>query len=90
MGCWFSGEVISSGVPKLPSGPGFWAVTAKMEMKFRNPAPAEAEYDLWGNLVEQRGKRLVLEARCTSHGKTIAEANALFLATEAISDISPD
>ena len=69
---------------------GTMAVTAKMEMKFRNPAPAEADYDLWGNLIEQRGKRLVLEARCTSQGKTIAEANALFLATEAISDISPD
>ena len=58
--------------------------------EFRNPAPAEADYELWGNLVERRGKRLILEARCTSEGKTIAEAHALFLATDTIADLAAD
>ena len=63
---------------------GTMAVTAKMEMKFRKPAPADGEYQLHGRLVEKRGKRLLLEASCSSHGEVIAEANALFLATEPV------
>lgn len=63
---------------------GTMAVTAKMELRFRNPAPADASYRLVGRLVEQRGRRLVLEASCRVGDTVIAEANALFLATEAV------
>jgi len=63
---------------------GTMAVTVKMELKFRNPAPADADYQLEGRLVEQRGRRLLLEAVCRVDEKVIAEANALFLATEPI------
>ena len=63
---------------------GTMAVTAKMEMKFRKPAPVEGEYQLHGRLVEKRGKRLLLEASCSSRGEVIAEANALFLATDPV------
>ena len=63
---------------------GTMAVTVKMEMKFRKPAPVDGDYELHGRLVEQRGKRLVLEASCSSRGEVIAEANALFLATDPV------
>ncbi len=63
---------------------GTMAVTVKMEMKFRKPAPADGEYELVGRLVEARGKRLLLEATCSSGGEVIAEATALFLATDPI------
>lgn len=63
---------------------GTMAVTAKMEMKFRNPAPADADYSLRGHLVDQRGRRLVMEATCSSSGQLIAEATALFLATDPV------
>lgn len=63
---------------------GTMAVTAKIEMKFRKPAPADGEYLLHGRLVEKRGRRLVLEASCSSGGGVIAEANALFLSTDPI------
>lgn len=63
---------------------GSMAVTATMEMKYRKPAPADAQYVLRGRLVEQRGKRLVLEASCEARDVLIAEAKALFLATEPV------
>ncbi len=63
---------------------GTMAVTVKMELKFRNPAPADATYELEGRLVEQRGKRLIVEATCRAGERTVAEASALFLATETI------
>ena len=63
---------------------GTMAVTAKMDFKFRNPAPPDATYQLEGRLIEQRGKRLVLEGSCSTGGKVVAEAHALFLATEPV------
>lgn len=67
---------------------GTMAVTAKMDMKYRNPAPADADYTLHGHLVERRGRRLVLEGSCSSGGHTIAEAKALFLATDPVASPS--
>lgn len=66
---------------------GTMAVTAKMEIKFRNPAPPDAEYVMRGRLMERRGRRLVLHGSCSTDGQTIAEANALFLATEPVPDL---
>jgi acyl-coenzyme A thioesterase PaaI-like protein len=63
---------------------GTMAVTAKMELRFRTAAPAAGRYLLRGTLVEQRGRRLVMEAQCSVAGVLIAEANALFIATETI------
>jgi acyl-coenzyme A thioesterase PaaI-like protein len=56
------------------------AVTATMELKFRNPAPTDGRYRLEGTLVEQRGRRLLLTATCHHHATLVAEAKALFLA----------
>lgn len=60
------------------------AVTARMELRFRKPAPPDGRYELVGTLVERRGKRLVMEASCRYDGVAVAEASALFLATEAL------
>lgn len=63
---------------------GTFAVTAKVDFKFRNPAPPDAEYHLEGRLIEQRGRRLLIDGSCSTGGKLIAEASALFLATESV------
>ncbi len=60
------------------------AVTAKLELRYRNPPPPGVEYLLKGRLVDQSGRRLKLEAECSAQGKPIAEASAIFLATDAI------
>lgn len=65
---------------------GSMAVTAKLDLKFRSPAPADAEYELVGTLLEERGRRLVLEARCSVGDTVIAEADALFLTTSSVLD----
>jgi acyl-coenzyme A thioesterase PaaI-like protein len=65
---------------------GTMAVTVRMEVRFRNPAPADGDYLLEGRLVDRRGRRLVLEAACRLDATdvTVAEAGALFLATDPI------
>lgn len=65
---------------------GSMAVTAKLELKFRSPAPADAEYQLVGRLLEERGRRLLMDARCSVGDTLIAEADALFLTTESVLD----
>jgi acyl-coenzyme A thioesterase PaaI-like protein len=65
---------------------GTMAVTAGLELRFRIPAPANAGYRREGGLVEQRGRRLVLEAACHVDGAdvAVAEASALFMATDPV------
>ncbi|HEY5889323.1 MAG TPA: PaaI family thioesterase [Acidimicrobiia bacterium] len=60
---------------------GHMAVTAKLELRFRNAAPAGVDYRLEGHLVERRGRRLVMKAVCRAGDEVVAEANALFLTT---------
>jgi uncharacterized protein (TIGR00369 family) len=57
------------------------AVTAKLELRYRRPAPAGGEYRLEGRVVDRRGKRLVLSATCSVEGDVVAEASGVFLAT---------
>ena len=63
------------------------AVTAKLEIRYWNPAPAEGTYELEGRVVERRDKRLILEGVCFAGGKTIAEALGIFLATSAVDEM---
>lgn len=60
------------------------AVTAKLDLRFRSPSPAEADYELVGRLVDQRGRRLMLEGECLVDGRVVAQAGGLFLATDTI------
>jgi acyl-coenzyme A thioesterase PaaI-like protein len=63
---------------------GTMAVTATMDLKFRNPASVDDEFRLTGHLIEQRGRRLRLEGSCAVGNTVIADARALFLAVDAV------
>lgn len=63
---------------------GTMAVTAKLELRYRNPAPAEGTYELEGEIVQRSGRRLIIAATCTRNATTIAEAEGVFLATESV------
>jgi len=59
---------------------GAWAVTAKMEVRYRRPLPLEEEVIVTASVTRNRGKRLEAEARLTTgSGEVLAEASALFL-----------
>jgi acyl-coenzyme A thioesterase PaaI-like protein len=62
---------------------GVSAVTAKLELRYRSPAPADGAYELIGRLADHRGRRLVLDGECRVDERVIAEASGLFLATES-------
>ena len=64
------------------------AVTAKMELRFRQPAPTHGPYRLTGTLIERRGKRLVMTGACAVDGVVIADAEALFIATHAVPGVA--
>ena len=59
-------------------------VTGKLELRYRQPAPADATYLLEGTLLESRGKRFVLHGDCRVGDTVIAEADGLFLAAGAV------
>lgn len=61
---------------------GTFVVTANLELKYRKPAPVDAEYRLRGNVVERRGRRLRIEATAEVGDTVIAQASGLFLATD--------
>lgn len=63
------------------------AVTAKLELRFRNPADVGDEYQLVGKLQEQSGSRLRIEGALMDGSKTMADANGLFLATDSVESI---
>ncbi len=65
---------------------GTYVVTANLQLRYRNPAPTTARYELRGRIVERRGRRLRIEARAEVEGAVIAEAAGLFLATEPVTD----
>ena len=68
---------------------GTMAVTAKMDLRFRKPAPALARYELAGTLIEQRGKRLVMRAQASVADVIIADAEAVFIATDPVPAAQP-
>ena len=63
---------------------GSMVVTAKLDLRYRAPAPVTEPLLLKGTLVEQRGKRLVLEAEAISGDVKVAQASALFLVTHPL------
>ena len=65
---------------------GVMALTAKLELRYRNPAPSDGTYLLEGRVAERRGRRLVLEAKCSVGDTTIADATGIFLATSPVDE----
>lgn len=62
------------------------AVTAKLELRYRRPAPANATYRLTGRIVEHRGRRIVLAGTCHVGEDLVAEAEGLFLRSAGSTD----
>ncbi len=62
------------------------AVTAKLDLRFRKPAPANATYRLTGRVVEDRGRRLRLEGTCHVDDQLIAQAEGIFLKSAGSTD----
>jgi acyl-coenzyme A thioesterase PaaI-like protein len=64
-------------------------VTAKLDLRYRKPAPVPASYRLQGQLDERRGRRLLLSGWCAIDGAdgsstVVAEASGLFLVSREI------
>jgi uncharacterized protein (TIGR00369 family) len=59
---------------------GAWAMTARMEVRYRRPLKLNEEVTIIAEVTRDRGKRLEAEARIeTAAGERIAEATGLFL-----------
>jgi uncharacterized protein (TIGR00369 family) len=59
---------------------GAWAVTARMEVRYRRPLPLDEEVVVTAAVTRNRGKRLEAEASIeTTSGEILAEASGLFL-----------
>ena len=59
---------------------GAWAVTARMEIRYRRPLPLGEEVTVTARVVRDRGRRLEAEGRIeSSSGEVLAEAKGLFL-----------
>jgi acyl-coenzyme A thioesterase PaaI-like protein len=61
-------------------GAGVWAVTGKMEVKFRRPLPLHQKATVSGEVTRNRGRWLELRGEIRSEeGKLIAESYGLFM-----------
>lgn len=59
---------------------GAWAMTARMEIRYRRPLPLDEEVSVTAQVTRDRGRRLEAEARIeTPSGERLAEARGLFL-----------
>jgi acyl-coenzyme A thioesterase PaaI-like protein len=61
-------------------GLGVWAVTGKMEVKFRQPLPLHQKATVSGEVIRNRGRWLEMRGEIRSgEGKLMAESYALFM-----------
>jgi len=58
---------------------GVMVMTGTLNLKYRSPAPTDADLRLEGRLLERRGRRLRMQGTMSDQGTTIAEAEGLFL-----------
>ena len=57
-----------------------WAMTAKMEIRYRRPLPLNEPVVVTARVTRDRGRRLEAEAQiATPEGEVLAQANAIFL-----------
>ena len=61
-------------------GVGVWAMTGKMEVKFRQPLPLHQKATVWGKVVRNRGRWLEVRGEIRSEeGRLMAESYGLFM-----------
>ena len=65
---------------------GVLVVTGTMELRFRKPARAGATFRLVGELIERRGRRLMINGTLYDGETMIADANAMFLVVDVLTD----
>ncbi len=59
---------------------GVWAVTAKMEIKYRQAVPLESALVVWAEVARDRGRRLEATGELrTLDGELLVEAKGLFM-----------
>ncbi len=59
---------------------GVWAVTAKMEIKYRQAVPVESALVVWAEVVKDRGRRIeAIGELLTPEGELLVEAKGLFM-----------
>lgn len=59
---------------------GAWAMTARMEVRYRRPLPLEEEVIVTARVTRNRGRRLEAEAAiATEQGEVLVQATGLFL-----------
>lgn len=65
------------------------AVTATLNIRFRQPGDTGGEYTLTGTLGESSGRRLRVSAALSRGNVVVAEASGLFLATDSVAEMWP-
>ncbi len=72
--------LLDEAMAKVINFRGIKAVTATLEMKFRNPVPIGQSLKIYGELVEEKKRRCKLKAWIENEeGKTLAQANSIFI-----------
>lgn len=61
---------------------GVLVFTARLEIRYRSPAPADARYTVRGVVRERRGRRLMVDARMEGADTTVATSSGLFVVAD--------
>lgn len=65
---------------------GVMVMTGKLDLRYRKPAKVSSTFDLQGEVIERRGRRLQITGRMIDDGTLVAEASGLFMAIENLHD----
>ncbi len=65
------------------------AVTATLDIRFRQPGDTDGSYTLTGTLGEASGRRLRINGVINRGDVVVAEARGLFLATDSVASLWP-
>ncbi|WP_127015618.1 PaaI family thioesterase [Anoxybacter fermentans] len=72
--------LLDEAMAKVINFRGIQAVTATLEVKFRNPVPIGRELKIFGELVEEKKRRCGMKAWVEDEeGNILAEASAVFI-----------
>lgn len=63
------------------------AVTATLDLRFRQPAEPAGAFTLVGRLDDRSGKRLRLSGSMKRNGVTVAQGRGIFLATDSVASL---
>lgn len=78
------GGIVATGLDEISAWSamlteGVFVFTAKLDIRYRAKADAEAAFTLRGKVTERRGKRLTIEASMSTPGAVVATSHGLFV-----------